>query len=223
MISVIIPVYNEALTLPATLQRLEKQTAAHEVIIVDGGSHDRTCDIARASPRVRLLVANKGRATQMNAGAHLAQGEWLVFLHADTLLPDNALNHIAGLPAHIQAGGFRHCFSGHDWRLRLISGINNMRCRITRIIYGDQALFVRRHLHARLGGFPELPFLEDIAFGERLLHVTHPLLLDMAAVTDARRFIKCGVWRSLWRVAVILLRAQLHLPARNNAFFDDVR
>lgn len=223
MISVIIPVYNEEHALPATLQRLAEQGLKHEVIIVDGGSKDRTCEIASHTARAQLLFVPKGRAAQMNAGARIARGEWLLFLHADTLLPKNALRKIADLESGVQAGGFKHRFSGQDWRLRLISWMNNLRCKITRVIYGDQALFVRRSLFERLGGFSEQAIIEDVALCENLLRVTRPVILDEYAITDARKFIKHGVWRSLMRVAVILIRVQFRLPIRSKTFFEDVR
>ena len=223
MISVIIPAYNEEQALPATLQRLAEQGTEHEVIVVDGGSADRTCEIARSTARVQLLFAPKGRAAQMNAGARIARGEWLLFLHADTCLPINALRKITDSAASVQAGGFKHRFSGQDWRLRLISGMNNLRCRITRVIYGDQALFVRRHLFERLGGFSEQAIVEDVALCEKLLRVTRPVILDEYAITDARKFIKHGVWRSFMRVAAILIRVQFRLPIRSKTFFEDVR
>lgn len=225
MISVIIPAYNEDAALPATLRAVLSQPGDYEVIVVDGGSRDSTCQIVRAEPRVRLVTAPKGRASQMNAGARLATGEWLLFLHADTLLPAGALTRLNELEgdARIQAGGFWHQFSDDDWRLRLISILDNFRCRHSRIVYGDQALFVRRGLFDQLGGFPEQPILEDVAFCERLGRVVKPILLAPPVVTDARKFVKMGIWRSLARVILIILHVQFRLPILPRAFFQDVR
>ena len=223
MISVIIPVYNEAKALPATLDQFQRQSGAYELIVVDGGSSDQTCTIAARYPEVQLLSASKGRASQMNAGARLAQGEWLLFLHADTLLPPNALLQIAAASPH-QAGGFRHWFSGADWRLRLISILDNYRCRRTHVIYGDQGLFVRRTLFHQLGGFPNQPILEDVAFCETLLTVTEPVILDDYVLTDSRKFVQMGIWRSLARVLGILVRLELGRPVPvTHPFFQDVR
>jgi rSAM/selenodomain-associated transferase 2 len=226
MITVIIPAYNEATALPVTLERLAREAAAHEIIVVDGGSSDATCEIARSHPRVRLAVAAKGRALQMNAGARLATGDCLLFLHADTLLPEGALAILEALCANgtqCEAGGFRHSFSGDDWRLKAISWLHNTRCRLTRIFYGDQAMFVRHELFWRLGGFPEEPILEDLLFSEKLRRATRPVLLHAHVLTDSRKFVQRGVVRSFARVLAILLCHQLHLPIPARTFFDDVR
>ena len=236
MISVIIPTYNEEKALPKTLQALFSQPGEFETILVDGGSTDRTSTIRddfefRPSspitphPSRLALTAPKGRASQMNAGAKEAKGEWLLFLHADTILPDGAIQRLNDMETDqsIQAGGFMHQFSGDDWRLKFISFLDNFRCTRSRIIYGDQALFVRRTLFEQLGGFPNQPILEDVAFCERLVKVTTPLLLSPPVVTDARKFIKMGIWRSFVRVLLIILHVEYRLPVLPRAFFQDVR
>ena len=252
MVSVVIPAYNEEQALPHTLRELLRQCGDYEVIVVDGGSTDRTraivesfgfddrtlipnskLTIQNSTPALpltphslrRLLSAPKGRASQMNAGAKEATGDWLIFLHADTILPPGAIQRLNDMEADqgIQAGGFMHQFSGDDWRLKLISLLDNFRCTRSRIIYGDQALFVRRALFEQLGGFPNRPILEDVAFCERLIAVTTPLLLSPSVVTDARKFLKMGVWRSFVRVLLIILHVEFRLPVLPRAFFQDVR
>jgi rSAM/selenodomain-associated transferase 2 len=225
MISIIIPTFNEERALPATLRNVFEQPGDYEVIIVDGGSSDRTLAVAAADHRVRLLHGSKGRASQMNMGARMAEGEWLLFLHADTWLPHGALQRINGLESDptVQAGGFLHGFSGHDWRLRLISLLDNFRCRHSRVIYGDQAMFVRRRLFEHLGGFPDQPILEDVAFCENLLRHVRPVLFSPAVVTDSRKFVKMGIWRSLIRVFLIILSVEFHLPVLPTGFFQDIR
>jgi rSAM/selenodomain-associated transferase 2 len=234
MISVVIPAFNEEQALPNTLRALFTQRGDFDVIVVDGGSTDRTIECVQeftlstqhsALRSLRLLTAPKGRASQMNVGAKQATGEWLLFLHADTVLPNGALAQLNMMEADqtIQAGGFMHQFSGDDWRLKLISFLDNFRCIRSRIIYGDQALFVRRVLFEQLGGFPNRPILEDVAFCERLIAVTTPLLLSQSVVTDARKFLKMGVWRSFLRVLLIILHVEFHLPVLPRAFFQDVR
>lgn len=225
MISVIIPVYNEERALPRTLQRLFEQPGSYETIVVDGGSTDRTQEIAVADPRTRWLTAPKGRSTQMNAGVRIANGSWLLFLHADTSLPPGAIALLSTIASErrARASGFRHRFTGNDWRLRLISRLDNWRCRRTQIIYGDQALFIERELFEKLEGFPNVPILEDVRFGEKLRRETSPLLLDVAVTTDARKFLKMGIWRSFARVLLIILCCELKLPIPARAFFRDVR
>lgn len=236
MISVIIPAYNEEKALPNTLKELFKQPGGFEVTVVDGGSTDRTqataiefgfrapSPLTAHSPRL-LLSAPKGRAVQMNAGARQARGEWLLFLHADTLLPSGAIQKLNAMEDDhaIQAGGFLHRFSGDDWRLKVISFLDNFRCTRSRIIYGDQALFVRRTLFEELGGFPVQPILEDVAFCDRLIKVTNPLILSPPVVTDARKFLKMGIWRSFARVLTIILHVEWGLPILPRTFFEDIR
>lgn len=234
MVSVIIPAYNEQTALPHTLDSLFTQTGEYEVIVVDGGSTDRTTDIVQAfelspqslaSSSVRLLKTSKGRACQMNAGAKKARGEWLLFLHADTTLPAGAIQRLNELESDdsIRAGGFLHRFSGNDWRLRLISFLDNFRCARSRIIYGDQAMFVRRSLFEELGGFPAQPILEDVAFCERLITRTAPVILSPPAVTDSRKFVQMGIWRSFARVLAIILHVEWGLPTLSSSFFRDIR
>ena len=237
MVSVVIPAYNEEKALPATLRAIFTHQGDYEVIVVDGGSTDRThAVLAEFSffeypspltphPSRLLLTASKGRASQMNMGVKRAVGEWLLFLHADTVLPPGAIQRLNEMEADqtIQAGGFMHQFSGDDWRLKLISFLDNFRCIRSRIIYGDQALFVRRALFEQLGGFPSQRILEDVAFCEKLIKETKPLLLSPSAVTDARKFLKMGVWRTFLRVLLIILHVEFRLPVLPRAFFQDVR
>jgi len=252
MVSVVVPAYNEEQALPHTLDALLRQDGIYEVILVDGGSSDRTRSIAESfgfindadhrdhsslvslstsaggvptSVSRRVLTASKGRASQMNAGANHARGEWLLFLHADTILPSGAIRRLNEMEFDqaIQAGGFMHRFSGNDWRLKFISFLDNFRCRCTCIIYGDQALFVRRALFEQAGGFPNQPILEDVAFCERLIKLTTPVLLAPSVVTDARKFVKMGIWKSFVRVLLIILHVEFRLPILPRTFFQDIR
>ena len=116
-----------------------------------------------------------------------------------------------------------HRFSGDDWRLKLISFLDNFRCTRSRVIYGDQALFVRRNFFDRLGGFPNQAILEDVALCERLIKESTPVLLSPPVVTDARKFLKMGVWPSFLRVLLIILHVEFGLPVLPRAFFQDIR
>ena len=223
MISIIIPVLNEERALPATLQHVFSQAGEFEVIVVDGGSTDNTLEIVSQESRIQLRKAASGRASQMNEGARHATGDWLLFLHADTLLPENALKSIEALPADILAGGFKHRFSGQAWSLRLISWLHNFRCRCTRVFYGDQAMFVRRRLFNELGMFPDEPILEDLLFSEKLVKVTQPVILDSYVTTESRKFEQQGVSLSFWRVLLILTSHTLHLPIPAKTFFSNIR
>jgi len=222
-ISIIIPCLNEIAALPETLQQLQQQQAQNfEIIIVDGGSADGTWEYLEDLNHVHLQAA-RGRASQMNAGAAMARGKWLLFLHADTLLPDNATATVASQPETIKAGGFRQRFNIKDWRLELISWMDNLRCRITHVVYGDQALFIRRALFEKIGGYPPISELEDLRFGETLRKHTQPVLLPDEAVTDARKFVQMGIWRSFGRLFLILICAEFKLPILGRAFFQNIR
>ncbi|MEM8845363.1 MAG: TIGR04283 family arsenosugar biosynthesis glycosyltransferase, partial [Pseudomonadota bacterium] len=170
MISLIIPTLNEEHNIKNVLTYVLNLSGAYEVIVVDGGSQDNTVSIVEEEPRVRLIKSSKGRAIQMNIGAKYAKGTFLLFLHADTYLPENALSKINSFESdfEIAAGGFKHQFSSNDWRLKFISFLHNYRCKKSRLFYGDQALFVRRSLFNELGGYPNQTILEDWSFGQTL-------------------------------------------------------
>lgn len=224
VISVIVPVLDEAKILSGALGDLLAQQGLFEVIVVDGGSTDGSRDVARQTPGVRCILSAKGRGAQMNAGAAAAQGDLLLFLHIDTRLPPGAILALAAAAAAgLQAGAFRHSFAAADWRLRLISAGHNLKCRLTRIYYGDHAIFVRRDVFERVGGFPEVPLLEDVIFCQRLRRVVRPVLLPQVVTTDARRFLQRGVWRTTGRALFILARHALGLTPGDRRFWDEVR
>jgi rSAM/selenodomain-associated transferase 2 len=206
-ISVVIPVLNEERLLPVTLPH----TAAlgfDELIVVDGGSRDRTREIVEScvlSPRssalstISLLTAPSGRAQQMNAGAAISRGDVLIFLHADTRLPFDAKQSIArALEDSAYVGGrFDVRFepdSGWGW---LISRMMNARSRCSGIATGDQAIFVRRAVFERLGGFSEIPIMEDIDFGRRLKCAGRVAALRSPAITSYRRWRTGGPLRTI--------------------------
>src|SRR4029453_6519342 len=163
-ISVIVPVLDEEKTVAATLQVLVA-LSPHEVIVVDGGSGDRSREICQRFA-VKLFTAERGRARQMNYGAARARGDVLMFLHADTRLPSSAFDDIAAAMSdpHYAGGRFDVELAGAHWMLKVIGALINCRSRATKIATGDQALFVRREVFERMGGFPDIALMEDIAF-----------------------------------------------------------
>jgi rSAM/selenodomain-associated transferase 2 len=224
VISVIVPVLNEAGILEGALAELLRQRGDFEVVVVDGGSNDGTADAAQAIGGVRCVVSGRGRGVQMNAGAAAATGDTLLFLHIDTRLPEGALMAVhAAMDRGLAGGAFRHSFGAVDWRLRLISAGHNLKCRLTRVYYGDHAIFVRRDVFDRIGGFPQIPLLEDVVFCERLRRVGRTALLPQVVATDARRFLQHGVWRTTGRALMILARHQLGLTPGDGRSWDQVR
>src|SRR5215469_8430805 len=168
--SIIMPVLNEEAVIEHHLGILINQIARYdcELLIVDGGSTDHTVEIANHFGRV--ISSQRGRAAQMNCGAHAASGETLLFLHADTLLPDNAFDAIEStLKAHDVVGGaFRICFNCDVWAYRLVAFITNLRSRFGKIFTGDQAYFVRSKSFHDIGGFADQPLMEDLEIITRL-------------------------------------------------------
>ncbi len=204
-LSIIVPALNEVAGIVATLQALAPLRArGAEVIVVDGGSHDRTAAVARPHCD-RLLAAPRGRAAQMNAGAGAARGEVLLFLHADTRLPDDADRHVLdALAASGRAWGrFDVRITGTHPLLPLVAAMMNLRSRLTGIATGDQAIFVMRTAFAVIGFYPDIPLMEDIVLSRRLKRLSRPLCLRSRALTSGRRWEKHGVMRTIlmmWRL-----------------------
>ncbi|MFZ5558587.1 MAG: TIGR04283 family arsenosugar biosynthesis glycosyltransferase [Pseudomonadota bacterium] len=198
-LSVVVPALDEEAAIGATLARLAPLRAAgHQVVVADGGSGDRTVEIARPLADA-VLVAGRGRARQMNAGAAAARGEVLLFLHADTLLPETAADDVLdGLRASGRRWGrFDARLSGAHPLLRIVERMMNARSRLTGIATGDQALFVERALFAEMGGFPDIPLMEDVALSKRLKRAGPPLCLRTRVVTSSRRWEERGVLRTI--------------------------
>lgn len=219
------PALNEEKALPATLENIKNQRNHFETIVVDGGSTYSTRQIAGRSAWVKLVTADQGRALQMNTGATVARGEWLLFLHADTILPNEALVDIASLTSNpaIQTGCFRHSFLGDNYLLSLISRLHNWCFSRGGIIYGDQAFFIRKDFFNRLGGFPLVPIPEDVQFSEQLVKITWPVMPGKTVITDSRKFIQRGVIRSFFGVVIILTCYELKLPIKARGFFSPIR
>ena len=203
--SIIVPVLDEAPGIAAALEALAPmRRAGASVIVVDGGSRDATRALA-APLADRVIEAPRGRASQMNAGARECGGDILVFLHADSALPPNALDAIgAGLKRTARDWGrFDVAIAGADPLLSLVALLMNARSRLTGVATGDQAIFVRREAFDAIGGFPEIPLMEDVAISKKLLGRTRPLALEDRVVTSGRRWERHGTLRTIflmWRL-----------------------
>lgn len=223
-VSVIVPVLNEENTIGSTLEALLR-LAPDEIIVVDGGSDDRTREVCARSG-VTLLGSARGRARQMNFGAAQARGDVLLFLHADTRLPDSAFGDIAaalGDPGCV-GGRFDIELEGSHWMLGVIGRMISYRSRISKVGTGDQAIFVRREVFDRLGGYPEVPLMEDIAFCRALKRRGTVACLSSKVITSARRWERDGVWRTIARMWVLkLLYLAGVAPSRLKRYYADTR
>jgi rSAM/selenodomain-associated transferase 2 len=194
-LSIIMPVLNEGESIAAALDALaDLRARGTEVIVVDGGSRDAT--VQRARPRAdRVVLASRGRALQMNAGAEQASGDVLLFLHADTRVPADA-DHVVlkGLERSGRVWGrFDVKIDGRSPVLLVVAWFMNLRSRLTGIATGDQATFVRRSAFQAIGGFPAIALMEDIALCKQLKRVSRPLCLRERVITSGRRWEKKGV------------------------------
>lgn len=203
-LSVIIPARDEAQTLPALLADLAPLRAVGaELIVVDGGSSDATR--ALAAPHVdRLLEAEAGRARQMNAGAAVARGDYLWFVHADTRVAGESIRQLLALLAERPVWGrFDVRLSGRGFALRLIGAMISLRSRVTGVATGDQGIFVARATFAAVGGYADMPLMEDLELSRRLKRLARPRCLRPPLSTSSRRWERHGIWRTvllMWRL-----------------------
>ncbi len=196
-VSVVVPTLNEEGVLAATLERA-RQPGVHEIIVVDGGSTDATLATAMRGADL-VLAAPRGRARQMNAGAARARGDVLLFLHADTLIPEGfAQAAIAACQEPAVIGGrFDVDLEPSSPLIRLTGELINRRSRLTRISTGDQAIFIRREVFERLGGYADIPLMEDVDLSRRMKRAGRIACLRQRVTTSARRWQKNGVVRTI--------------------------
>ncbi len=201
MISIIIPTWNEAAHLPATLAALDASPEDKEIIVVDAGSDDETATIARAAGCHVIHAKTRQRASQLNTGAAAAGGEILFFLHADTLVQAAAMPRLEGVAGdpRIAGGGFARRFQPWSPLLACTCRLADWRGRFFGLYFGDQALFVRRNVFLELGGFRDLPVFEDWDLCRRLKSRGKMRLLKPPVQSSARRFAKEGALRVTWR------------------------
>ena len=221
-ISVVIPVLDEERRIG---KRLAELRGFEEVIVVDGGSGDRTVAIAGAHPGVRVESAPRGRALQMNHGARLARGDVLLFLHADVALPHDAAAHVERVLAdeRVVAGAFRTWHVTEDRRRAPWLHLADLRSRYSGLPYGDQALFVRREAFFRVGGFPEQPLMEDLELSRRLRRIGRISIARASVRVSGRRFLAHPI-RGALLVNSFPLLYRLGVPAATLArLYRDVR
>lgn len=204
-ISIIIPMLNEADTILATLESLQAyRVGGHEIIIVDGGSEDNSVELA--TPLVdKLLCSEKGRALQMNQGAAHASNKLLLFLHADTRLPEQADRLIINaLSATGKVWGrFNLRLSGEQAIFRIVETAINWRTVISGIATGDQGIFLSREMFEKVGGYDSIPLMEDVTLSKKLLKYTRPCCLPQQVITSSRRWEETGILQTvflMWRL-----------------------
>ncbi len=206
MISVIVPTFNEARTLEFFLRKLLNQPGDREILVADGGSTDGTREVLNRFPEINPVRSGGGRGKQMNDGARQARGEVFLFLHADTTLPANALLKIeeAIADSSISGGSFSLEFDQPGWFFRILSRFS--RTNHPFFTYGDQGLFLRASTFRRIGGFKEIPVMEDVEIQERLRKIGTFIKLKEPVFTSARRYLRNGPLRQhLITTGVVLL------------------
>ena len=192
-ITIVIPVLNEQRHIKKILQSL----VGYDVIVVDGGSQDSTIGVIRQFD-VTLVNCTRGRASQMNAGAELAEGDQLLFLHADTTLPldwDVVLRTSSRL--NEAWGCFDVSFDDRSIIFNIIAKMMNFRTRLTGVCTGDQGMFIKRSIFNEVGGFADIPLMEDVELSKRLRNLSRPYCSASKVITSSRRWRKNGVWRTI--------------------------
>jgi rSAM/selenodomain-associated transferase 2 len=224
MISIIVPVLNEAKVIEPLLEHLLALEEEHEVIVVDGGSSDDTAAIS--SRYVKVISSQRGRARQMNAGAREAKGEVLLFLHADCRLPPGAIQGIEAALAEpaCMGGCFTLSLDEEGLIYRLFALFARLRMRLTGRMAGDEGIFVRREIFARMGGFAEIALMEDWDFSRRLRSYGRVKQLPLKITSSARRWKKWGIWRTFWLMRKLRLLYFLKVsPEELGRLYEDVR
>jgi rSAM/selenodomain-associated transferase 2 len=212
-LSIIIPTLNEELMITEVLKLIG--TGA-EIIIVDGGSTDKTREIAEELGAKVIISSSKGRAWQMNLGAKTAKGDILLFLHGDTLLPPNYQELIVNTLSQsgIVAGAFELKIAGEEKSLRLVEKLVNWRSHLLSLPYGDQGIFLKASIFENLGGFPDLPIMEDFELIQRLKKKGKIAIAPAAVITSGRRWQKLGVGKTTLVNQLVILGYYLKIPPR---------
>ena len=219
LVSVIVPLLDDTAAAAALVGQILPDPRA-EVILVDGGSDAMLDRLAGQRPDVRLICSPPGRARQMNAGAASAEGTWLLFLHADSSLPAGWLDAFEHVLPHISGGWFRFALDDAAWQARVIERGVRWRVRVFGLPYGDQGLFVRREMFRQLGGYRDLPLMEDVDFVRRVRRQGRVVELSLALRTSSRRWRRDGWWRrSASNLALVTLYFAGISPVRLAAWY----
>ena len=204
--SIVIPTLNEQETIFTNkkyLQALKAKLEA-EIIIVDGGSNDKTKEIGK-SITDKIYDSNPSRSVQFNKGAMQAEGEYYIFLHIDTLLNDDAIKSILNITDNFQWGFFHIKLDQKEFKYSFLSFCINLRSKLFNYCTGDQVLIVKKNIFYALNGYKEIDLMEDIDISNRLKRISHPVVLDGQAVTSSRRWIKYGFLRTIFLMRFIRL------------------
>ena len=192
-ISIIIPVLNEEKSIKALLQQLQLyRQQGHEVIVVDGGSHDETVSISKPLSD-KVIMSGSGRARQMNKGVAQSTNEVLWFLHADTFIPENAIETIQESLNKYDWGRFNIKLSGSEFLFRIIEKMINIRSCLSGVATGDQGIFIKRKTFESIGGYSEIPLMEDVALSYKLKAISQPVCIKETLTTSSRRWEKNGI------------------------------
>lgn len=199
MISIIIPVLNEEKHISSALENIERLNGEKEIIVIDGGSSDNTAEIVKNRGITLLSYIKQGRGCQMNRGAEIAKGEALLFLHADTILLEDGLIKIQEALKDPEIIGGRFDVRFDDGRLvfKLIAFLMNWRSRLTGISTGDQAIFIRKNIFKKIGGYLEVPLMEDIELSKRMKKAGSLACLKDMVITSARKWKEEGIVRTI--------------------------
>jgi len=225
LVSIVLPVYNEASTIGAALDALTSVRGPKEILVVDGGSSDSTREIAIARG-VSVLIARRGRACQMNAGAQAAKGGILLFLHCDSRLAPEALEKMHTVLASTKAigGCFQLAMDDPSPIFRLVCFMSNLRARWSKIYFGDQAIFARRDKFIAVGGFSDLEMMEDWDLSRKLVRQGKLAQIAATVTTSVRRFQRRGIWPTIWLMQKLKIMYLCGVSTDIlRRYYDDVR
>ena len=219
-ISIIIPVLNEEKIIKKSLSNILNDSHV-EILVVDGGSEDKTPLIAQELGAKVIFSSLANRAYQMNYGASIATGDIFLFLHADTILPNNYQGIIKDILSNSSylAGAFQLAIDGNQLSLRFVERLVNWRSRFCSLPYGDQGIFIKASVFQEMGGFANLPIMEDFEFIQRLKKRGKIAIASAKVITASRRWQKLGIWRTTWINQLVILGYYLGISPEKLAQF----